>query len=70
MVDVYYDILAALLYGSSFFFLFFFFLFYFFIFFIFLRKIMSDDGIFLSKLAETETFHGPQLMVLCTISHQ
>jgi hypothetical protein len=31
---------------------------------------MSDDGIFLSKLAETETFHGPQLMVLCTISHQ
>ena len=68
MVHVYYDILAALLYGSSFFFLFYFLFFYFY--FIFLRKIMSDDGIFLSKLAETETFHGPQLMVLCTISHQ
>jgi hypothetical protein len=68
MVHVYYDILAALLYGSSFFFLFSFFIYFYF--FIFLRKIMSDDGIFLSKLAETETFHGPQLMVLCTISHQ
>ena len=63
MVHVYYDILAALPYGSSFFFLFFFLI-------VCLRKIMSDDRIFLSKLAETETCHGPQLMVLCTISPQ
>ena len=34
----------------------------------FLRKIMSDDKIFQTKLADTETFHDPQSMVLCTIS--